>query len=134
MHFEHKAIEHLAIGLTSGNCIIKLADKLMKDEYVQLIYSENSTGEKMFQRFDASADRRNSSLIKPGNNSGSGDIGESVEEVPDDKVTFIGFFTAPNRIIFGSKEGCVTTFNMTKKETHSFSIDTDNRSGMSRVL
>lgn len=32
--FDHKATEYFAIGLTSGNCIIKLADKLMKDEIV----------------------------------------------------------------------------------------------------
>ena len=43
--FEHKNIDHLAIGLTSGNCILKLADKLMKDDYVALIHSENSSGD-----------------------------------------------------------------------------------------
>ena len=34
MLFDHKATEYLAIGLTSGNCIVKMADKLMKDEIV----------------------------------------------------------------------------------------------------
>ena len=32
--FDHKATEYVAIGLTSGNCIIKVADKLLKDEIV----------------------------------------------------------------------------------------------------
>ena len=32
----------------------------------------------------------------------------------EDKVTYIGFFTQPNRIIFGSKEGFITIWNITK--------------------
>ena len=41
--FDHKQTENLAIGLTTGNCIVKLADKLMKDENVMEIRSENSS-------------------------------------------------------------------------------------------
>ena len=45
MLFDHKATEYLAIGLTSGNCIVKMADKLMKDEIVDQIFSANSSSD-----------------------------------------------------------------------------------------
>ena len=32
MHFDYKQTEYLALGLVSGNTIIKVADKLMHDQ------------------------------------------------------------------------------------------------------
>lgn len=83
--FEHKNIDHLAIGLTSGNCILKLADKLMKDDYVALIHSENSSGDQIYKRFIPPTQ-------KQGNNS-TGNYGDSLDEEDNDKVTFIGYFS-----------------------------------------
>jgi len=49
-------------------------------------------------------------------------------------VTFIAYFNNPNRIVFGSKEGCVTFYNIAKRETMSFALGNEQRSGMSRIL
>ena len=38
--FDYKNIQHLAIGLMNNNCIIKIADKLMKDEIMHVIGEE----------------------------------------------------------------------------------------------
>ena len=98
----------------------------MKDDYVALIHSENSSGDQIYKRFIPPAQ-------KQGNNS-TENYGDSLDEVVNDKVTFIGYFSQPNRIIFGSKEGCITTYNMAKSETESFSIEPDTRSSTNRIL
>lgn len=49
-------------------------------------------------------------------------------------MTFIGYFSSPYRIIFGTKEGCVTIYNMVKKEIQSFSMEPEKRAGMSSIL
>ena len=54
--------------------------------------------------------------------------------MPNDKVTFLAYFTQPNRILFGSKDGCVTFYNVAKRETTSFVLHKETRSGMSRIL
>ena len=93
----------------------------MKNDYIDTVYSENSRGADFFRPFNPNDDRNTS--MQPGmgqDNSQSQD--RSREQVSaldienEDKVTFIGYFSNPPRIIFGSKEGCVTIYTMSKKE------------------
>ena len=59
----------------------------------------------------------------------------SDDEEREDKVTYIGYFTAPNRIIFGSKEGVINVYYMSRKEVNiQFAMDEEQRAGMRRIL
>ena len=57
-----------------------------------------------------------------------------MDDITTDKVTFIGYFSTPQRIIFGSKEGYVTIYNLAKREKQSFSISNETRQGMKKVI
>ena len=57
-----------------------------------------------------------------GGNSGDDNHPESYDMEKDDKVTFLGYFNNPYRLIIGSKEGCVTIYNIAKRTTESFSM------------
>ena len=147
LHFDYKNSEYLAIGLTNGNCIIKRADKLMNESIEDTIFSINYKGTSLFNPFvnsvsdinaSYSRDRRRSSVFKGIHNRSGSDI-ENSNDQSDDKVTFIGYFTQPNRIIIGSKEGCITFYTLTGKEpvrgsVEQFSMGEENRTGMSRIV
>ena len=62
--FDHKATEYLAIGLTSGNCIIKLADKVMNDEIIDQIFSANCIGDKLFKPYNSDKLLNSNSLAR----------------------------------------------------------------------
>ena len=59
----------------------------------------------------------------------------SLDDDQEDKITFIGYFTNPNRIIFGSKEGVINIYFMSRKEPPIlFAMDDEQRAGMRRIL
>lgn len=144
MQFEYKQQEYLAIGLTNGNGIIKLADKLMTNDIVDEIITEKN--EEIFRPFNHEKRRHSSAVggynmnnLSGNNTSGdrenSNNISVDLDEERADKITFIGYFNAPNRIIFGSKEGVINIYFMSRKETPIiFAMDDEQRAGMRRIL
>ena len=127
LHFDYKQTEYLAIGLKNGNGIIKLADKLMTNDIIDEIISEKNDA--IFRPYNPNNDRRHSSVLvtNPSNANLSSNNLSAIQDVSnnnisneddqrEDKITFIGYFTAPNRIIFGSKEGVINIYFMSRKE------------------
>ena len=151
LHFDYKQHEYLALGLTNGNCIIKRADKLMKEDIEDTIFSSNYKGVELFQPFKGminnevnnSRERRRSSVnmgYGRHNRTGSDQSDTNLEEHEnDDKVTFIGVFPSPPKLILGSKEGCLTFYTFSGKEplrgrVEQFTMGEEVRIGMSRIV
>ena len=123
----------------------------MNDEIIDRIFSANSSGDRLFRPYNRAKLQASNSLAKSGsanalnNESKAGEsrdmsanntdtFEEEDENEGKDKVTFLTYFMQPSRIVFGSMEGCVTFYNMAKRETTSFALGNEQRSGMSRIL
>ena len=115
----------------------------MTNDIVDEIISEKN--DQIFRPYNAARDRRQSSIaannlsnnLSANNLSGGQDVSKdmSLDDDQEDKITFIGYFTAPNRIIFGSKEGVINIYFMSRKEPPIlFAMDDEQRAGMRRIL
>lgn len=100
LHFDHKGSEMIAIGQYNGQVIIKQAETLLSDDTITTLKSANTNDSE-------------SEEVVPLNRQVTANLSDVTQEAQD-KVTYLGFFTQPNRIIFGSKEGFVTIWNVTK--------------------
>ena len=102
LHFDHKGNEMIAVGLFDGRVIIKQAETLLSDDTLTILKSVNVVDSEEEQPREQHLYRQQTG------------VDNSMDAEVEDKVTYIGFFTQPNRIIFGSKEGFITIWNITK--------------------
>jgi len=100
LHFDHKGSEMIAIGQYNGQVIIKQAETLLSDDTITTLKSANDMKDSDSEQ-ELALNRQRTNLSQ-----------DSMDK--EDKVTYLGFFTQPNRIIFGSKEGFITIWNVTK--------------------
>ena len=91
LHFDHKGNEMIAIGLYDGRVIIKQAETLLSDDTLTILKSVN---------VDDSENENSRELHLNRQVTG---VDNSMDAEIEDKITYIGFFTQPNRIMFGSK-------------------------------
>ena len=132
--FDHKGNEFVAIGLYNGMCLIKAAESLMSDSLVDLVKSANpNTDQTKFDFVDqiltnqrlSEKDRKQSMINHQKNKPSKHETTEDADE-EFDKITFLQFLPQPNRIVFGSKKGYLTFYNMSKRETTSFCVESDS--------
>jgi len=105
----------IAIGLRSGVGILKKAETLLSGKEEARIYPLNykeSTKKQMSESLD-----------------------EQIPNVKEDKVTFIGMISNPTRLVYGSKAGYLTFYNLQKEEdTVSFQMQSEDMKRIVQVI
>lgn len=104
----------IALGLASGECVLKQAETILRDNYIAKITPTHIAPDEENKTQEIS-----NSLEK------AGSLGDSFVKYAD-KVTQLSFLNGPPRILFGSKDGFLTQYNISKKETISFPIHSKN--------
>jgi len=107
----------VAIGLKSGECILKNADSLLSDEMTTTIVPEDPFKDDQLHR--QPSDNITSIDDFKGQNSTVDEPKSGVTE----KITSLQLLHTPNRIVFGSNDGYVSFYNITKKETLTFQLE-----------
>jgi hypothetical protein len=107
MFFDRQGVEMIAIGLRSGIGILKKAETLLSAKEEARILPVNYQEKAMKKKTTIDLDKSKNS---------------SSDSILEDKVTFIGLLSTPTRLIFGSKAGYLTLYNLSQKDEEPVSF------------
>jgi len=121
MFFDRQGVEMIAIGLRSGIGILKKAETLLSAKEEARILPVNYQEKAMKKKTTLDLDKSKNS---------------SSDSILEDKVTFIGLLSTPTRLIFGSKAGYLTLYNLSQKDEEpvSFPMQAANMQRIVQVM